>query len=464
MEQDYDQHEGFEDASSDMPSPVASENSLIFERSVEDPYQQVYKAAPACQACSNAESLSRTHSRSLSRTQSRRLSRTPSHCPSSRSSSVVNVATLNGSDRDSLCSAPGFPGGLPAGCKHSSHNHTLENLVAPALDAGTALVEENDTNLDNVEMIYSRRPSTLGLDLALGRTRTNSHYNLPELSRANTSASVASNISNASAASAQTERPRVLRFYSYADMLSDENANPRRPSITQSLSSTFLRQQNPQQPQPLLHNPFASPNRRGSNSSNMMPLSCTTSRNLPNHVLNLSRSPTNRVSTPVLSNGNGNGNGSGNGNHTNGQQLLTQQLGTPHATTRKSTGKFHLESSGSDCSASEDDSDTEMATSPNSPSLLYNATNSQNLYNTVTGPRLSRTSTQNSFKKVAPPYKVRTYSNASGISPFLNSTRAGTAAVPGNAQNMNDLLYDESLKSGSVGDVLRRKVSNTNDA
>ncbi|KAM3160758.1 Viable in a HAL3 SIT4 background protein 2 [Lachancea thermotolerans] len=418
MDFDEDAYDTYEDASGELPSPVASERSMIFERNVEEPRAPGAAAAPAA--------------------------------------STTSAGSGHDSERATAAAAAAARDSASA-----SGRHALEDLVAPALDASASIVNDQDTDLDNVEMIYSGRPSTLGLDLALGRTRTNSFQNLPALSRAGSTASAISMSSAASAASAAsgascasctsnasnataTDRPRVLRFYSYADMLSDENAHSRRPSLTQSTSSSLLRQS----PQPSFSNPFSPSNRRNSNSSGLSPgLAAPTlsSRHLPNHLTTCSRSPTLRASTPV------------------GQPTPTAtQLPAAGPQARKERNKFHLESSGSDCSTSDEESDQDMATSPNSPTLMQSAANSQTLYNTVTGPRLTRASTQNSFKKARPPYRVRTYSSASSMSPLFHASRA-SFSNQGAAQNLNDVLYDDSLQTSSVGDVLRKKVSNAGD-
>ncbi|SCV05464.1 LANO_0H08064g1_1 [Lachancea nothofagi CBS 11611] len=438
----------YEDASAELPGVDDNEEQpMIFERNVEDPYQHV-----CSQERANRPGSSRTSSfvSSPSGLSSHRgsFSQQPLQPASQQHQTLVQDGTKRASTGDEIA------------YKHSSR-HALEDLVAPALDASASLVTDKDTDLDNVEMIYSGRPpSTLGLDRALGRTRTNSIQNLPQLSRANSNASAgsmasvnsyASNCSNCT--STASERPRILRFYSYADMISDENAHTRRPSLTQSASSTLLRQS----PQPAFSNPFQIPNRRGSGSSNLGPTAPSlSSRNLTSQLRTTSRSPSTRVSTPV--------------NLTLSPAISTSisdNGGNPALP--KPKNKFSLESSGSDCSTSEgeneDESDQEMATSPNSPTAMLNATNpvhSQTLYNTVTSPRLTRTSTQNSFKKASPSYKVRTYSNASSVSPFLSANRA-LLSNQGPAQNMNDVLYDDGLQSNTVSNVLREKISNASE-
>ncbi|SCU94201.1 LAFA_0F20472g1_1 [Lachancea sp. 'fantastica'] len=353
-------------------------------------------------------------------------------------------SSRRGSNRGSMSLVSGPPAGAPA-------HHTLEDMVAPALDASASLVTDSQTDLDNVEMIYSGRNSTIGLDRALGRTRTNSNYNLPQLSRANSNASAvsmasansnASDVSNCSNCTSTTsDRPRILRFYSYADMISDENAQNRRPSLSQSASSSLLRAQSPQ---PSFSNPFHNSINRRASASSSLGLAVPPQRSGAPQPRSAARSPSSRVSSPTF--------------------------GPSNNSAPRPKNKFTIESSGSDCSTSEgendEDSDHEApATSPNSRSAMYGATNpasSQTLYNTVTGPRLTRTSTQNSFKKVRPVYKTRTYSNASSVSPFLNANRA-LHTNPAPAQNMNDVLYDDGLQTNTVSDVLRKKISNASE-
>lgn len=57
---------------------------------------------------------------------------------------------------------------------------------------------------------------------------------------------------------------------------------------------------------------------------------------------------------------------------------------------------------------------------------------------------------------------MRTYSSASSMSPLFHASRA-SFSNQGAAQNLNDVLYDDSLQTSSVGDVLRKKVSNAGD-
>ncbi|CEP20630.1 unnamed protein product [Cyberlindnera jadinii] len=172
-------------------SPIESppESSLIFERSVEDP-SQIYQqtTCPRCGHKSSQGGLSCTHH------------------------SIVN---------------------LPS-------HYSVENFVSPCLDATTQILTDQNADLENVDMVYSRRPSSvLGLNMALGRSRS---YvgELPQAEVSSPSKSGPVKIHSAADLQELPERPPALSFYSYADMIESENPNPRRPSLSQSLSSSFL--------------------------------------------------------------------------------------------------------------------------------------------------------------------------------------------------------------------------------
>lgn len=116
-----------------------------------------------------------------------------------------------------------------------------EDFIPPALDATAEILSDKDTNLDDVEMIYSsrRNSSVIGLNMALRRPYTPlrkssvqsmSHFN-PNL------ASSASNVSPQSPVSPpklSTSRSSVS-FYSYADMIINDEFS-RRPSVMHSYS------------------------------------------------------------------------------------------------------------------------------------------------------------------------------------------------------------------------------------
>lgn len=191
-----------------MMSPVEpSESSLIFERSVEDP-TQVYQPTqcPRCGKKSSSSGIKCNHQ------------------------SIVN---------------------LPS-------HYSVENFVSPCLDATTQILTDKNADLENVDMVYSRRPSSvMGLNLALGRTRssvatdtmqstsspvqkTHSIASMTDLESSPNNNTSTINNNTSSAATTTAARPPALSFYSYADMINSENPNPRRPSISQSLSSSFI--------------------------------------------------------------------------------------------------------------------------------------------------------------------------------------------------------------------------------
>ncbi|KAH3901328.1 uncharacterized protein SCODWIG_03891 [Saccharomycodes ludwigii] len=245
-------------------SRVPSASSMIFERNVEDPYSTL--AAPLAPTTGNntPRTLSRTNSlASLSRTGSNISFNNALHAMHPRPPSSFSYSSSY----------------------HHHHNRTLENLIPPALDASCSIVGDKNTNLDQVHMVYSRRPSTIGLDMALKNPKSaysnSSFTNLPSLQRSQTDNKIdylstpptsptdnllpglvektkttanntttnnsnTSNNTNTSGVDPNTSRPKVLKFYSYADMLSDENnANggvngAKRLSISRSPSSVLL--------------------------------------------------------------------------------------------------------------------------------------------------------------------------------------------------------------------------------
>ncbi|QWU88418.1 hypothetical protein CA3LBN_002726 [Candidozyma haemuli] len=135
-----------------------------------------------------------------------------------------------------------------------------EDCIPPALDASAHILTDKQTNLDEVEMVYSNRrnSSVIGLNMALGRpytpSRKNSVISMSHCNPSNTSANPAASLKdyNPSIGGSQSSltngppqspvSPPKLKssrssvsFYSYADMInSDECA--RRPSMKHSMS------------------------------------------------------------------------------------------------------------------------------------------------------------------------------------------------------------------------------------
>lgn len=169
-------------------SRTPSEASLIFERSVEDPSQVFQQTTcPRCGAKSNDMGILKCHHQS-----------------------IVN---------------------LPS-------HYSVENFVSPCLDATTKIFTDDTADLDNVDIVYSRRPSSvMNLSMALNGGRTKSFIedaSLPQSPQQRTRSFASVKDLDSS------QRPPILSFYSYADMINNEQPNPRRPSISQSLSSSFL--------------------------------------------------------------------------------------------------------------------------------------------------------------------------------------------------------------------------------
>lgn len=119
-----------------------------------------------------------------------------------------------------------------------------EDYIPPALDATAQILSDKDTNLDDVEMVYSsrRNSSVIGLNMALGRPytplRKNSVYSMSQMNQNGHGASLTS-LSNqpqspVSPPKLSSSRSSVS-FYSYADMINNDEFS-RRPSIMHSYS------------------------------------------------------------------------------------------------------------------------------------------------------------------------------------------------------------------------------------
>lgn len=122
-----------------------------------------------------------------------------------------------------------------------------EDYIPPALDATALILSDKDTDLDNVEMVYSLRgnSSVIGLNMALGRPytplRKNSVYSLP----LNPLAQFSGSQSSLSYTQPQTQSPvsppklnssrSSVSFYLYADMINNDEYS-RRPSFMYSYS------------------------------------------------------------------------------------------------------------------------------------------------------------------------------------------------------------------------------------
>lgn len=129
---------------------------------------------------------------------------------------------------------------------HHNRRRTLENCVAPALDASCSLMAEEDTDLAHVNIIHSRSSSTIGLDMALGRISSHSRSN----TRHNSTLDLNHDeMTGSNGLVANDNDSKVLKFYSYNDLLNDEKIKDinvasyaeKRPSLTPSHSTSLLK-------------------------------------------------------------------------------------------------------------------------------------------------------------------------------------------------------------------------------
>lgn len=416
------------------PSPTLSDsnNSMIFERNVEDPYLMT--------------------------------SNSPSN-PISKHGSTTSLLSRQYSNQFLGSSGAGGAPHSPPMDSHSpeyvlpslDHRRTLENFVAPALDAGCSIVTDDNADLNDMDIVYMRRPSTLGLDMALGRTKSNSSATITpnHNNNNNHSSSVSASpsippLSLSRSYSNSQENPRTLRFYSYADMLSDEMAsNPqccgmRRPSLSHSFSSSHLK---PSQQRPSAQTNFSNPfiKRRDSNPNSASGSNLT--RRYSNTLL--SRSPTNQSTGGYQSRSRSSANVS--------TAAKQSKVKLPQ---RSGRSNFHIESSGSD-ELSTDEEDELVQHQPLPPS----ATSPANLI----GTRVSRTSTHNSLNASAcssPLFAARTYSN-SGPSTSLGGPsvvrRRESSGMYPQASINNVLMFDDTLQTEKIGEALKKRISNKRD-
>ncbi|QLQ78931.1 hypothetical protein HG537_0B02780 [Torulaspora globosa] len=428
------------------PSPTLSDsnNSLIFERDVEDP--GLMTSNSPCNTISKhgstASLLSRRYSNQCIGVRSRDSSTTLPHSPPLEGHSPEHV-------RPSL-----------------DHRRTLENFVAPALDAGCSIVTDDNANLDEMDIVYMRRPSTIGLDRALGRTKSNSSATITSNNNNNNNnenSGVGSPVSPSipplslsrsysNSQSAQSENPRTLRFYSYVDMLSDEMAHNaqnhmRKPSLSYSFSSSNIRS-GPQRPavNANFSNPFI---KRRDSSAGTGPLARRYSNSL------LTRSPT----TPASSYpGPQQPRSRSSANVSSVSVSKNQGKGLP----RSGKSNFHIDSSGSDELSTDDDEEM-----PHHSSLPPPAAH------TLIDPRISRTSTQSSINNnngcscTSPLFATRTYSNTGTSNtlggPSIIRRRESAGMFPQPSIN-NVLMYDDTLQTETVGEALKRRISSRKDS
>ncbi|CCF60151.1 hypothetical protein KAFR_0J00830 [Kazachstania africana CBS 2517] len=434
-------------------SPTFSEEpSFIFERNVEDPYLMSSGSNVTLTASNSNLNLTKKH-RSNSNlflqrqtTNDSVVSSVSSHASYvpvqpiaissarrrlSRAQSTNNIMPSPGSLNTCFSGQSVSQVSTPV-MAHHHHRRTLENMVAPALDASCSIIADKSTDLCDLNLVHSRNPSVIGLDMALGISRSSSVSNINEREPTNKE-SVGDN-------------EKCLNFYSYADLLTDEKTNQHQapiskpPPLNSSYSTSFIKHSNNNNNNPSFLNPFLV--KRDSSSSYLSPPQ--NPRRLSNNNM-FSRSPTsnsmnNPMSPPCSS-------------------ILLQD---------GYKSKFHIDSSESDEFSSEEENNNntnDLKTTSKSPGahLLH--------------PRSKRSSSaHNNLPTVAsaqnissPLMRTRTYSNTP-ISPTNITTafldrRRGSSVVSiqqlqissSNATSPSSPIYP--LKTEKFGDILRQKVT-----
>lgn len=132
-------------------------------------------------------------------------------------------------------------------CTHNSSISLLgqffknEDYIPPALDASTQILSSKNTNLDDVEMVYSTRRNSLvvGLNAALGRpfapSRKNSAFSIHSLQPLQ-SLTLDTPVSPPRLNQSRSS----LSFYSYADMVNNDETCKPRPGFRQLLSQSVV--------------------------------------------------------------------------------------------------------------------------------------------------------------------------------------------------------------------------------
>lgn len=380
---------------------------------------------------------------------------------------------------------------------HHHRRRTLENYVAPALDASCSLMADQGTDLKDVNIIHSRSSSIIGLNMALGRvrsysqsmsnTRHNSSADLSTVQNDNNGNDDINEENNNSNNNNNLSDPKVLKFYSYNDLLTDEkinisqSSNLKRPSLTSSYSTSYFKaptsplqqtQQGQQSTNPHFLNPFVI--RRGSS-----PFLPTSQQQNPRRYSNnngmvnpLSKSPTNssmQRGDDMLANNLNNTSSvllqdplsTGNVTPTNIKNHLRRSISKGINQQRKSQenvlmqnmSKFHIASSESD---SESDNDNAVAEDD------YDEDNSQIISSVPVNFQKLR-SLSNSSNRNSSPLMIKTTN-------FLNSTSRNNSIIKLQQHYENVVtetiplaeplpLEEYQLQQEKIGDVIRDKVT-----
>ncbi|KAL6948672.1 hypothetical protein ACO0QE_001145 [Hanseniaspora vineae] len=275
---DFNNHPFGMASASRVPSNAAS---MIFERTVEDPFVPIN---PHNNLTRTNSIVSLGNGRTNSIVSLHNLSRTNSNANignftiNNPHTNIQNNNNLSRTNSWADMRAGSSPADINGRRSSMSIHRTLENYIAPSLDASAHLVSDKSTNLDQIQIqhlqsngMYNnhphRRPSTLGLYTTSGATTpipTNSSSSnmssslqsagnpqdegmsstspispLMSPSSPNLASTTSYISSSSSSASNSNGRPKILRMYSYADVLNDEKQF-RRPSLSQSTSSSIL--------------------------------------------------------------------------------------------------------------------------------------------------------------------------------------------------------------------------------
>ncbi|CAI4050358.1 hypothetical protein N7582_004895 [Saccharomyces uvarum] len=433
-----------------------SNPSFIFERTVQDVNSNDLLFAPPVSASNTARS-SRSNTARSSRSNSFYNLQTASPIPfssgrtkssSSRKNSNNVLSPLDNvmpnsrsnSTSSSLAHQEYVLNPISNMHHHHSRRRTLENSVAPALDASCSIVNDENTDLTDVDMVYSRRPSsTIGLNMALlGRTNS---ATLPsasspvspdlKLSRSYSHSAGArptlNNVNNTGMTTASGEpKSRILRFYSYVDMLNDEkltqtnNAPSTRPSLkSQPNSCPFILKQ--PQPQPsysssattTFSNPFTKSTEFPSGSPYVSP-----QQNARRYSTNASKSPPNQSSSILL-------------------QRKSTLSNAEHATNPGRNPRFQIESSDSE-------EEEDLAMDMLEPSFR------------------PASSLRSSANFLASNPEIANQVPLSSSSSFTTMPKSMSLSNdPSFVSSSNTLTSDNELRIEKVSEVLKKKVSNS---
>lgn len=560
------------------PSPTISEHSLIFERSVEDLTTLPSSSGNTLGSMTNLTMLTKQRSNSNVLLQRQLTGGSVNSVTSNLMTPMmlpVSATVSNSSNNN--CARNSISLQSPNSSHTTNHHHhhrrrTIENLVAPALDASCSLIADQNTQMDNVNVIHSRNSSIIGLNMALGLSRSSSINNTlnkknimngtsttttttgqsdleddqnndsecdsdtdrSDTDEQNNASSINRNNKNANNAyfsmrrssssrrssrsnttstqtsprfSANNDPGKVLKFYSYVDMVSDEHINPaisnRRPSfLSGSVSSPLLtpsellnssvsnhsmsppsQSQTPSAGSNFLKSPLLSANKRDPQQQPYLspPLSSRRlSGNNSNIANSMPRSPTYNAGSGMIA--------TSPPSFQKGNRRTMKSKKNENNALHNNDIKFQIDSS--DEFSSDDDNDgTELfnleQTETNKNKIGGNAfINSQNLrQNNATTSTLKtsmfQTGNNNSNPDLFLKNKSRTYSNASCYPPHQTSRSGSTSgtsfrklSIPTNNTNNNTpmvainsaspvLPSPYSLQMENLGAVLRQKVSDS---